>query len=303
MIFLSMVFFNFGEITMNPLFNTIVSGIFILLGAAAVYTMMAVWGKRESAKPESYIKIHKYSGWAFVFIYIFMAGVMVARLDQYWEEPASRINLHITLGVLLFMLLLIKVTIPRVFPKMKKHMFQLGIGVFLTAYTLVMITGGHFLVRKIEKLPYVSHAELHQRMLDLDLGREIFIRECSACHLLENIMTPRSPESWEQVVNEMVVLADPRISTAEAGQILHYLRNTHVPEIIEQPGRADLIEQHCLPCHDAKMIYAQSYSREGWREVVRKMHEYDPEIVPLDKLDQIVDYLMENQPGQPEKEN
>lgn len=284
---------------MNPLYTTIIAGLFLLLGGLAVYTMMMVMGKRELRKPGLYTKIHRYAGWLFVVTYFFMLIVMLRRLDQYWEVFSPRINLHISLGILLSILLLIKVIIPRIFPKMKKYMFFLGIAVFLTAYTLVAVSGGHYIIRKIEKLPYISHAELAQHMLDLNLGRELFIKECSSCHMLDDIMMPRSPESWEKVVNEMVALADPRISSAEAGQILHYLRNTHIPEKIE-PGEPDSAEQHCLPCHEPQTIYAQRYSRKGWREVVKKMNEYDPDIVPLDKIEQIVDFLMKNQPGETE---
>lgn len=282
---------------MNPLINTILSGLFLILGAIAVYTMMSVMGKREPPNPKLFTGIHRYAGWIFTGIFIFMVVIMLLRLDQYWEEPSSRINLHISLAVFLAMLLLIKIVIPRIFPKLKKHMFSFGIGVFLTAFTMVMVTGGRYVIRKVEQLPYVSHAGLAQNMMDLDLGRELFIQECSSCHMLRDIMMPRSPESWEQVVNEMVALADPRISSAEAGQILHYLVNTHIPEKIPARKEADLVDQHCLPCHEAKTVYAERYSRKGWEEVVRKMNEYDPDIVPMDKIDQIVDYLMENQPG------
>lgn len=282
---------------MNPLINTILSGLFLILGAVAVFAMMSVMGKRETPNQKAYARIHRYMGWIFAAVYIFMAVIMLLRMDQYWEEPSSRVNLHISLAVLLFMLLLIKILIPRLFPKMRKHMFSFGIGVFITAFIMVMSTGGYYAVRKIEKLPYISHAELSQHMLDLELGRELFIQECSSCHMLKEIMLPRSPESWEQVVNEMVALADPRISSAEAGQILHYLTRTHVPEKMPLQKEANSVEQHCLPCHEAKMIYDQRYSRKGWEEVVKKMHEYDPDLVPLDKIDQIVDYLMENQPA------
>jgi hypothetical protein len=132
-------------------------------------------------------------------------------------------------------------------------------------------------------------------MLDERLGKELFIDKCATCHMLERIMQPRSVQSWETVVNEMVSLASPRITLDEAGQILHYLTLTHVPRTKEIPVEATLTQRHCLPCHEPAELFTKRYNRAGWAEIVRKMHKYDPDIVPLEKTDEIVDFLLKNQ--------
>jgi hypothetical protein len=220
---------------------------------------------------------------------------MLERVESYWEESSPRIALHVALAVALFFLLAVKVLIPRFFSGLGKNLFFLGIGVYVTAFTLVGITGGYYLVRVVKSVPYVSHAEIPRHILDERLGKELFISKCSTCHMLKDIMKPRSVESWEQVVNEMVELAEPRINIDEASQILHYLTLTHVPEPFSGFEKASLIEKHCLPCHQPKEIYGQSLSRTAWKEIVEQMNEYDSEIVPKDKINEIVDFLSKGQ--------
>jgi hypothetical protein len=280
---------------MDPRISTILSLIFLIIGAAAVYCMMAKLGRKELDHPERYTRLHKWFGWLFVVLFLVLFISMLERIENYYEESSPRITFHIVLSVALFLLILVKVSIPRFFRMLGKHLFLLGIVVYLTAFTLVVITAGYYIIWKYKEEPYISHAEIPEHMKDIDLGKELFIVKCSTCHLLKNIMQPRSLESWEKIVNEMVKIAEPRITIAEANQILHYLSATHTPEKISLPSSASLLEKHCLPCHSAKEIWSHSYSRSGWREIVKKMNEYDPEIVPLEKIEALVDFLIKNQ--------
>jgi len=273
----------------------ILSGIFLILGAIAVYIMMSVQGARAVSNPKLYLTIHRILGWLFVTLFVVMFVFMLQRIGNYWEESSPRINLHMTMAVSLVFLLLVKIMIPRFFPKLSKNLFFLGIGVYFISFTLVGITGGYYLIRKFESTPYISHAKFSPNMLDEKLGKELFIEKCSTCHILENIMRPRSPEAWEKVVNDMLLLAEPRITLDEGGQILHYLTMTHVPKSFEVPAEASLMAKHCLPCHDATEIFAKRYNRAGWAEIVKQMIQYDPEIIPAENINEIVDFLLKNQ--------
>jgi hypothetical protein len=280
---------------MNPLVSTIISGFFLLFGAVAVYTMMRRMGGKELLKPEVYTTVHKIAGWAFVLLFIIMFIFMLERVENYWEESSPRITLHISLALALLLLLVIKVTIPRFFARLGKNLFLLGTGVYLVAFSLVTITGGYYIIRTVERTPYLTHADLPKHILDINVGKELFINKCSTCHMLDKIMKPRSAEAWETVVNEMVSLAEPRIRVNEGIQILHYLTLTHVPKSPKIPEDASLVEKHCLSCHEANEIYVRRYSEPGWREIVKKMNECDPGIIPLDKIDEMVEFLLRNQ--------
>ncbi len=280
---------------MNPLASSIISLVFIIFGGTAVYTMMARLGREDLPNSDRYRTLHKVFGWLFVVLFIVMFIFMLARVEGYWEESSPRISLHVALAVALLLLLLVKVTIPRFFKMFGKHLFLLGVSVYLLAFTLVGITAGYYAIWKYEKLPYISHAEIPEGMKDEEIGKELFITKCSTCHILQDIMKPRSAEAWEKVINEMVVLSEPRITVDEASQILHYLYISHTPDQKEVSESASLIERHCLSCHEAQEIYSHRHSESGWREIIKKMNEYDPEIVPKDKIEDIVKILIENQ--------
>lgn len=280
---------------MTPLTSTITSIVFLLTGALAVYTMMSRMGSSQPVKPELYRTLHRIAGWIFVVLFIAMLSFMLGKLENYWEEPPSRITLHISLALVLFILLWIKVMIPRFFPKLGKNLFLIGFSVYLISFTMVGLTAGYYIIRRSKRMPYISHAELPERMLDERFGKELFITKCSTCHMLKDIMKPRSREAWERVLNDMLILAEPRITGDEMAQILYYLSLTHVPQPYQGAEEAPPVDRHCLPCHDAKEIYEKRFSPSAWREVVKEMNGYDPEIVPEDKIDEIVDFLVESQ--------
>ena len=282
---------------MNPLSNTITSTLFLIFGAAAVFSMLRLFGSNKSQNPQRLKVIHKVSGWIFVLLYILMFITMITRIEGYWEDSSARIILHVALAVALFFLLLLKILIPRFFPKLGKHLFALGISVYLTGFILVAITAGYYVIWTFRANPYIYHSGMNEHMLDERMGKEFFITKCSTCHALDSIMAFRSVESWEEIVNRMVEFAEPRIKPDEGKQILHYLVQTHVPQVFEGPQDASLVEKHCLPCHVAPDIYRKSYSRQGWSEIVSQMNAYDKEIVPEDKIEDIIEYLLENQGG------
>jgi hypothetical protein len=125
--------------------------------------------------------------------------------------------------VFLLLLLVIKLIIPRFFPGLIKHLFLLGLSVFLVAFSLVGISAGDYIVHTIRKLPYIAHVDLSESPLDIRLGKQIAIIKCSTCHVMKDILITNSPEKWERIVNRMVTLAAPQIPPGEARQILHFL--------------------------------------------------------------------------------
>ncbi len=280
--------------TLLPVWSTTLSLLFLVLGGVALYTMLVVRGRGEkNGNPRALTRYHRWSGWLFILLFLFLFILMITRIEDYWEESSARIALHVTMAVALFFLLALKVLVARFFPKLMKHLFQLGATVYLLAFTLVWITAGYYLIWRYEEAPYLSHTELPEHMLDLQIGKQIFIQKCSTCHLLRNIMRPRSAESWEEVVNRMIKLAEPRITPGEGGQILHYLTATHTPEARKQ---GSIPEKYCLPCHSkTDGILDREYSRARWRQTVLKMREYGPEIIPPEKVDEIATFLAQQE--------
>ncbi len=81
---------------MGPLLSTILSGIFLILGAVAVYTMVSVQGARSVSHPRVYLAVHRISGWLFAALFVVIFVFMLQRVEDYWEEASPRVNIHIT---------------------------------------------------------------------------------------------------------------------------------------------------------------------------------------------------------------
>jgi hypothetical protein len=278
--------------SLSPLWSTIISIAFLILGGIALYTMLSVQGRRQPPDYRRYAAWHRVAGWLFVILFVVMFIFMLQRVENYWEESPARIALHVTFAVALFFLLTLKVLLPRFYPKLLKNMFVLGTSIYLLAFTLVWITAGYYLVRLYHGAPYISHAEWPEHILDAEIGKQLFISRCSVCHLLQDIMQPRDAASWRNVVERMIELAAPRITPAEGAQILHFLAATHTPRAVE---KGTILEQHCLPCHMPLEILTINYDRTRWQAVVRRMREYGPEFIPEEKIDEIVDFLVKMQ--------
>ncbi len=284
--------------SISPLHATIIAMLFLVVGLIAIYTMISLQGRTKPSHPEFYRKLHKWSGWVFAVLFIFMVVAMSARMKTFWEEPSARVALHISLAITVIFLLLVKITIPRFFARLRPYLFTIGIGVFTLGFTLVWITAGYYLTSVWRDTPYISQSTTMEQMLDLELGKELFISRCSVCHPLDRIMQHRSIKNWEEVVNKMVQIAEPRITPDEAKQILNYLVQTHGPEPVEGDASASPIAAHCYPCHEPQEILGRNLSADGWLAIVKQMNSYGPEIVPEDKYQEIIDALMASEQQQ-----
>lgn len=207
---------------MSPEMSTILSLLFLVLGAAAVSTMMLKLGRQSTNR--TLLIIHRVAGWSFACVFVVMSAVMTERMTRHWE-PLSPLNTaHSTLAVALLLLLILKLVIPRFFPGLAKHLFLLGIATFLLAFTLVGISAGHYLVLKIRKIPYISHNDLSNTELDAQRGKQFLIVKCATCHVVKDILSSNyTQEEWETIVNRMVKLAAPQITPGEARQIIYFL--------------------------------------------------------------------------------
>ena len=225
---------------MSPEMSTIISIIFIVLGAAAVWTMMMRFGRQSTSS--TLLIIHRVAGWSFALVFAVMAAVMTERMTRHWEQLSALTTIHGTLAVTLLLLLMLKLVIPRFFPGLAKHLFLLGVSAFLLAFTLVGISAGYYLALKIRKIPYISHNDLSNTDLDAQRGKQFLIIKCATCHVVKDILVKNTPKEWEKVVNRMVKLAAPQITPGEARQIIYFLTTEYGSqsgESVRRPASPD----------------------------------------------------------------
>lgn len=278
---------------MSPAASTAVAAVFLLAGALAVWTMTAMLGRSAPPGRIPYRKIHRVSGWVFFLLLLLMFLTMFGRIENFWEESPPRIALHFALASGLLFLATVKVAVARYCKGLGKHLFGLGIGVYLLAFPMTIITGSYYIVRVLEGSPYLSHATLTDH-LDEQLGKALMIDKCTTCHPLLDVLKPRTAPDWEQTVSRMVALARPRIKPMEGRQILNYLVLNHTPrEATPEEREGTPFQRYCTHCHTWAEMEPHRLDQEGWEKVVRRMHGHDPELVPLERVEEIAAYLAE----------
>ena len=276
---------------MNPLLSAILTSVLLLCGAVAVVVMMNRLGRPQGEPSRRQLVLHRLFGWSFVAAFLVLIATMFGRFYAYWEEDSPRIVVHYTAAFALLVLLLLKIAIARLYPGFRTHLFALGVMVFLLAFLTAASALSHYLVRMTQRAPYISHASLSNAP-DLELGKQLLIERCRTCHVLDTILRPRPAKAWENVVDAMAKLAWPRIRPDEARQILHYLITTRVPREPSAGTGHEVLDEHCLPCHEPAEILAIPRTRGKWVEVVTRMSEIAPELVHVADHGRIVDALL-----------
>lgn len=220
------------EISNNTLFGTA----FILLALFLTFLMFYLWkfpfdhDKHQSSAPRSLMNTHRLFGYVYVGIYIYLMWDMVPRLWSYQIELPPRTVAHLSIGLAIGAILLIKIIVVRYFKHMEARLAPM-LGTSLLICTLLLtglalpysareaylrITaqdGQNFSQERIERvkkyLPQIGFedeaglTELASSRGLLD-GRLVLTKKCTQCHDLRTILAkPRTPDNWHKTVKRM----------------------------------------------------------------------------------------------------
>jgi cytochrome c553 len=224
------------NIILSTLGNSILGTMLFTLAAALTFLMFYVWKfpydheKSHSYAPPASITIHRLLGYLYVVIYLYIMWNMVPRLWSYQIELPARTVVHLTLGILIGALLVIKLAIVRYFKHMEARLAPiLGSGLFICTFLLVALVlpfslrevylensalGDESMVesriKRVRDLLPTAGLE-DENLLDdlaskkgLIAGRRILTAKCVQCHDLRTVLArPRTPKAWQQTVSRM----------------------------------------------------------------------------------------------------
>ena len=238
-------------------FNVSFAFVFVALGYVATFLMLHLWGypydkdTRKSEAPRWAMRLHRALGYAFVICYVVMMWRMVPRLFSYQVELPARTVAHLLLGVTVGFLLLIKISIARLFHHLEEWMPYLGVGVLLCTTLLVVLSlpaafrehslahgtpgGDPFGPQSLERvarllpdadLPAGTDFKRLATSGELEAGRSVLIDQCTQCHDLKTVLDkPRPPATWANVVVRMAEKPSlfGTISVADQARVTAYL--------------------------------------------------------------------------------
>lgn len=245
------------SIRMNVILSASLGILFLVVGTAAVFLMYYLWGfpfdkkTKTSAAPPSLMRLHRILGWVFIAIYLVMMSEMVPRMWTYQVEWPARTVAHMSFGMGIGFLLLVKVAILRFYRHFEEWMPVLGS--MLLVFTILLsglsmphafremvlagdVAGGDTygkenrerVGRLLANAGLPAEAKLDELVTPAGLkaGRQVLLRKCVICHDLKTILIrPRSPSDWVRTVDRMVIkpaFTDP-LTDAEGWQVSAYL--------------------------------------------------------------------------------
>lgn len=222
---------------MITLWNSIAGIVFVAIAMALTFLMFYLWkfpydkSLQKSAAPERLVKLHRWLGYVYVVIYIGLMCQMVPRLWSYQIELPTRTVVHLTLGMSIGIILIIKIAIVRYYKHMEAKLVPfLGVGLLICSMLLSFLalpfslrevylntqalTGDEAVIqdriqRIRDQLPKagIEDTELIDELAtqeSLDRGRTVLMNKCTQCHDLRTVLAkPRTPDSWWQTVQRM----------------------------------------------------------------------------------------------------
>ena len=221
---------------MGGIGNEVFGLVFLGVAGALVLIMFKIWGypydktTNKSTAPASLVMTHRALGYLYVAIYVYLMWDMVPRLWTYQVELPARTVVHLTLGMAIGGILIVKLSIVRFFKHMEATLVPL-LGTALFLCTLVLaglalplqfreaylrdsaLMGDVFSEERIarvrEQLPKAGLDDAAQLDVlatsdSLLSGRRVLIEKCVQCHDLRTVLArPRTPQAWRSTVKRM----------------------------------------------------------------------------------------------------
>ncbi len=182
-----------------------------------------------AASPSPAILAHRIFGYVFLAIYVVLIVQMVPRLWAYQIEFPARTVVHLSLGMAVGVMLLLKISIVRFFRRLDQALVpMLGSVVLVSSVVLIgisvpaafreaMATARLFTDENRERVSLLLvqadldavECERLTTTASLREGQRILRRQCIECHDLRTVLArPRTPSNWRQTVSRMADRAE-----------------------------------------------------------------------------------------------
>ena len=135
---------------MDPLTKTYISSGLVFFALFEFWIAMTVFGTSGKPGPHArlWIRLHRIAGYIFLFYFIWISWVcldLMERLADAGRNLDARGTIHGSLAIMLFLILLLKISFIRMYSKYRTYAPLLGIVVAIGTLTLWGIAGLMFL--------------------------------------------------------------------------------------------------------------------------------------------------------------
>jgi len=176
------------------------------------------------AAPNRATMAHRVFGYLFLAIYLVLLVQMIPRLWTYQIEFPARSVVHLSLGVAVGTILLLKIAIVRFFLRLDHGLVpMLGTAILVGSVVLIgisvpaafreaMATAKLFTEENRQRVSLLLGQVVEEKGASdrfsstesLRAGQRILRQDCIACHDLRTVLAkPRTPQNWRQTVQRM----------------------------------------------------------------------------------------------------
>ncbi|MDH5715853.1 MAG: cytochrome c, partial [Candidatus Aminicenantes bacterium] len=163
----------------------------------AVICMLALMGRAERKISATFLRrMHKGAGAVFLILLLVISYFCV----RYWavmgDQLSVRAVIHIVLSILLFIVLVLKISIVQFYKEFLRYVPVMGMIVFILAFTVFCTSAGYFFLTGGEVQVIIEElSEPAEIMLegDAEQGAVLFDAKCSFCHHADTEATEIGP--------------------------------------------------------------------------------------------------------------
>jgi cytochrome b561 len=170
--------------------KSILGTMFLLAGLIAIATMFSIMGKQERKIPAPTLrKIHKTAGFIFLIIMLINGFLGLRYWARVGDQISTRAVFHAVLALGLIIILLVKVSIIRIYKNFLRYAPNLGIIVFCLAFVVFGTSAGYLSSRSLlasSTPPETSQPNPIPEVGRAGTGEELFARKCSSCHYADS---------------------------------------------------------------------------------------------------------------------
>ncbi|MGB2981384.1 MAG: cytochrome c [Candidatus Zixiibacteriota bacterium] len=207
--------------------KSVVAVFFLLLGLVAVICMLTLMGRAERKIGATLLRrLHKIAGAVFAVMYLVIRYFCLHYVEMAGDGLSTRAVFHGVLGLALFFILALKISIVQFYKQFLRYVPGLGMTVFGLAFAVFFTSAGYFFL-VTEKTTVAGEADSEvSGTSSVGRGQALFDKQCSFCHFADRTDSKMGP-SLKGVLKGETLPASGRPATPEnvTRQLLNPYKN------------------------------------------------------------------------------
>jgi cytochrome c2 len=166
-------------------YKSIVSIFFLLVAFVSAISMLTLMGRTETERkinPVVLRKIHKWSGMIFIILFLGISFFCIKYVAFIGDKLSVRAVFHGVLALILFAVLLLKLSIVKLYRQFLKFAPPMGMTLFSLALVTTLLSAGFFFLTRWHPPSVTVPTASVNAPGDAQIGKGIFENKCSFCH-------------------------------------------------------------------------------------------------------------------------